>query len=293
MRPMKFAIFGNTYQAKKSTHVERLLSILDRHRAEVYICREFYQFLTDDLKLQIRQAGVFEGNDFEADMVLSIGGDGTFLKAASRVGSRNISILGINTGRLGFLADVSPEEMEDTFNDIYSNNYRIEDRSVLQVSCKEQELKGYPFGLNEIAVLKRDSSSMISIHTAINVAYLNTYQADGLVIATPTGSTAYSLSIGGPVIVPHSNTIAITPVAPHSLNVRPIVINDDWEITLDVESRSHNFLIAIDGRSETCREGSKLTIRKADYKIKVVKRQNHIFFNTLRNKMMWGADGRG
>ena len=276
MRPMKFAIFGNTYQAKKSTHVERLLSILDRHRAEVYICREFYQFLTDDLKLQIRQAGVFE-----ADMVLSIGGDGTFLKAASRVGSRNIPILGINTGRLGFLADVSPEEMEDTFNDIYSNNYRIEDRSVLQVSCKEQELKGYPFGLNEIAVLKRDSSSMISIHTAINGAYLTTYQADGLVIATPTGSTAYSLSIGGPVIVPHSNTIAITPVAPHSLNVRPIVINDDWEITLDVESRSHNFLIAIDGRS------------KADYKIKVVKRQNHIFFNTLRNKMMWGADGRG
>ena len=293
MRPMKFAIFGNTYQAKKSTHVERLLSILDRHRAEVYICREFYQFLTDDLKLQIRQAGVFEGNDFEADMVLSIGGDGTFLKAASRVGSRNIPILGINTGRLGFLADVSPEEMEDTFNDIYSNNYRIEDRSVLQVSCKEQELKGYPFGLNEIAVLKRDSSSMISIHTAINGAYLTTYQADGLVIATPTGSTAYSLSIGGPVIVPHSNTIAITPVAPHSLNVRPIVINDDWEITLDVESRSHNFLIAIDGRSETCREGSKLTIRKADYKIKVVKRQNHIFFNILRNKMMWGADGRG
>ena len=293
MRPMKFAIFGNTYQAKKSTHVERLLSILDRHRAEVYICREFYQFLTDDLKLQIRQAGVFEGNDFEADMVLSIGGDGTFLKAASRVGSRNIPILGINTGRLGFLADVSPEEMEDTFNDIYSNNYRIEDRSVLQVSCKEQELKGYPFGLNEIAVLKRDSSSMISIHTAINGAYLTTYQADGLVIATPTGSTAYSLSIGGPVIVPHSNTIAITPVAPHSLNVRPIVINDDWEITLDVESRSHNFLIAIDGRSETCREGSKLTIRKADYKIKVVKRQHHIFFNTLRNKMMWGADGRG
>ena len=293
MRPMKFAIFGNTYQAKKSTHVERLLSILDRHRAEVYICREFYQFLTDDLKLQIRQAGVFEGNDFEADMVLSIGGDGIFLKAASRVGSRNIPILGINTGRLGFLADVSPEEMEDTFNDIYSNNYRIEDRSVLQVSCKEQELKGYPFGLNEIAVLKRDSSSMISIHTAINGAYLTTYQADGLVIATPTGSTAYSLSIGGPVIVPHSNTIAITPVAPHSLNVRPIVINDDWEITLDVESRSHNFLIAIDGRSETCREGSKLTIRKADYKIKVVKRQNHIFFNTLRNKMMWGADGRG
>lgn len=293
MRPTKFALFGNTYQAKKSAHAERLLSILTRRKAEIYICREFYHFLTYDLKLDVHPAGIFDGNDFEADMVLSIGGDGTFLKAASRVGAKNIPILGINTGRLGFLADVSPEEMEETFEDIYNGSYRLEDRSVLQVSCKEQELKGYSFGLNEIAVLKRDSSSMISIHTAINGAYLTTYQADGLVIATPTGSTAYSLSIGGPVIVPHSNTIAITPVAPHSLNVRPIVINDDWEITLNIESRSHNFLIAIDGRSETCREGSRLTIRKADYNIKVVKRNNHIFFNTLRNKMMWGADNRG
>lgn len=290
---MKFALFGNTYQAKKSAHVEHLLATLQAHESEVYICREFYQFLTEHLKMRIHPAGVFDENQFEADMVLSVGGDGTFLKAASRVGKRQIPILGINTGRLGFLADVSPEEIEDTFNDIYQANYRTEDRSVLQVSCDGQELKGYPYGLNEIAVLKRDSSSMISIHTAVNGAYLTTYQADGLVIATPTGSTAYSLSIGGPIIVPHSNTVAITPVAPHSLNVRPIVINDDWEITLDVESRSHNFLVAIDGRSETCREGSRLTIRKADYNIKVVKRNNHLFFSTLRNKMMWGADNRG
>ena len=243
--------------------------------------------------MDIHVAGVFEGSDFEADIVLSMGGDGTFLKAASYVGNKNIPILGINTGRLGFLADVSPEEMEETFEDIYKGNYKIEDRSVLQASSEGQPLKGYPCGLNEIAILKRDSSSMITIHTSINGAYLTTYQADGLVIATPTGSTAYSLSIGGPVIVPHSKTIAITPVAPHSLNVRPIVINDDWEITLDVESRSHNFLVAIDGRSETCREGTRLTIRKADYKIKVIKRPNHVFFHTLRDKMMWGADGRG
>lgn len=293
MRSMKFALFGNTYQAKKSAYVERLLATLRAHQAEVYICREFYQFLTEQLQMHIAPAGVFDGNQFEADMVLSIGGDGTFLKAASRVGKRNIPILGINTGRLGFLADISPEEIEDTFNDIYQGHYRIEDRSVLQVACNGQDLKGYPYGLNEIAVLKRDSSSMISIHTAVNGNYLTTYQADGLVIATPTGSTAYSLSIGGPIIVPHSNTVAITPVAPHSLNVRPIVINDDWEITLDVESRSHNFLVAIDGRSETCREGSRLVIRKADYAIKVVKRNNHLFFSTLRNKMMWGADTRG
>lgn len=290
---MKFALFGNTYQAKKSAHVIRLLSILKQYNAVVYINREFYDFLVDEQQMDIQAAGVFEGNDFEADMVLSMGGDGTFLKAASYVGNKNIPILGINTGRLGFLADVSPEEMEDTFKDIYNHNYKVEDRSVLQVISNGQPLKGYPCGLNEIAVLKRDSSSMITIHTSINGAYLTTYQADGLVIATPTGSTAYSLSIGGPVIVPHSNTIAITPVAPHSLNVRPIVINDDWEITLDVESRSHNFLVAIDGRSETCREGTRLIIRKADYNIKVVKRPNHVFFHTLRDKMMWGADGRG
>lgn len=293
MLPKKFALFGNIYQAKKSANVLRLLSILSKHQAEVYIQKEFYQFLTKDQKMDVQAAGIFENDDFNADMVLSMGGDGTFLKAASHVGGKNIPILGINTGRLGFLADVSPEEMEETFEDIYKGNYKIEDRSVLQAFSEGLPLKGYPCGLNEIAILKRDSSSMITIHTSINGAYLTTYQADGLVIATPTGSTAYSLSIGGPVIVPHSSTIAITPVAPHSLNIRPIVINDDWEITLDVESRSHNFLVAIDGRSETCREGTRLVIRKADYNIKVVKRPNHIFFHTLRDKMMWGADGRG
>ena len=212
------------------------------------MCRDFYQFLTAELKMDVHADYLFDGDNFTADMVISIGGDGTFLKAARRVGKKGIPILGINTGRLGFLAD--------------------------------------------IAVLKRDSSSMISIRTAINGAYLNTYQADGLVIATPTGSTAYSLSVGGPIMVPHSNTVVITPVAPHSLNVRPIVIRDDWEITLDVESRSHNFLVAIDGRSETCKETTQLTIRRADYSVKVVKRFNHIFFDTLRSKMMWGADGR-
>ena len=293
IRPPKFALFGNIYQAKKSAHVLRLFSILGKHQAEVYIHKDFHQFLTKDQKMDIEVAGVFDGDDFDADMVLSMGGDGTFLKAASYVGKKNIPILGINTGRLGFLADISPEEMEETFGDIYKGNYKTEERSILQVSSESQPLKGYSCGLNEIAILKRDSSSMITIHTSINGAYLTTYQADGLVIATPTGSTAYSLSIGGPIIVPHSKTIAITPVAPHSLNVRPIVINDDCEITLDVESRSHNFLVAIDGRSETCREGTRLTIRKADYHIKIVKRPNHVFFHTLRNKMMWGADGRG
>ncbi len=289
---MKFAIFGNTYQAKKSSHAENLFRLLQRHGAQLCICREFYHFLTDDLHLNIPSADLFDEDDFVADMAISIGGDGTFLKAAARVGNKNIPILGINTGRLGFLADISPEEMEDTLAEIYNNHYKVEERSVLQLRCGSEGLMKYPYALNEIAVLKRDSSSMITIHAAINGEPLTTYQADGLIVATPSGSTAYSLSVGGPIIVPHSKTMAITPVAPHSLNVRPIVICDDWELTLDVESRSHNFLVAVDGRSESCRESTRLYISKASYSVKIVKRFNHQFFDTLRNKLMWGADIR-
>lgn len=277
---------------KKSSHAKELFRLLEKHRAELYICRDFYHFLTNDLKLEIKDATLFDGDHFEADMVISIGGDGTFLKAAGRVGRKNIPILGINTGRLGFLADVSPEEMEETFNEIHKGQYNVEERSVLQLSSNKKKMEILPYALNDIAILKRDSSSMITIHTSINDAYLATYQADGLIIATPTGSTAYSLSVGGPIIVPHSNTIAITPVAPHSLNIRPIVIRDDWKITLDVESRSHNFLVSIDGSSESFTENDRITINRADYTIKVVKRLNHVFFDTLRSKMMWGIDSR-
>ena len=289
---LRFALFGNTYQEHKSAHVTHLLEILRRRKAQICISNEFYDFLRNHTKADLSGLEVFEGNNFSADMVLSIGGDGTFLKAASRVGKKKIPILGINTGRLGFLADVLPDQMEDAFDEIYQGNYLAEPRRVLKLTCNGHVLKGYPYGLNEIAVLKRDTSSMITIHAYINGEPLNVYQADGLVISTPTGSTGYSLSVGGPILVPQSGTISLTAVAPHSLNVRPIVIRDDWEITLDVESRSHNFLIAVDGRSETCREGTRLTIKRADYYVRIVKRCHHSFFNTLREKMMWGMDGR-
>ena len=289
---MRFALFGNTYQAKKSLHAELLFRLLKQHKAELCICREFYDFLTRDVRLSLPRLELFDDDRFQADMVISLGGDGTFLKAASRVGGKGIPILGINTGRLGFLADISPEEMEETFNELYDHRYRIEERSVLRLTCDHPRLMREPYALNEIAVLKRDSSSMITIRASVGGMPLATYQADGLIVATPTGSTAYSLSVGGPIIAPDSKTIALTPVAPHSLNIRPFVICDDREITLDVESRSHNFLVAIDGRSESCRETTRLTIAKAAHTIKVVKRVNHRFFDTLRNKMMWGADVR-
>ena len=291
-RNMKFALFGNTYQEHKSAHVTHLLKILRKRDAHICISNEFYDFLRAHTRADLGGLEVFEGNKFTADMVLSVGGDGTFLKAASRVGKKGIPILGINTGRLGFLADITPDQMEETFDEIYEGKYLTEPRRVLKLTCDGHVLKGSPYALNEVAILKRDTSSMITIRAFVNNELMNLYQADGLVISTPTGSTGYSLSNGGPILVPQSGTISITAVAPHMLNVRPIVIRDNWEIKLDVESRSHNFLIAIDGRSESCREGTQLTIRRANHFVRIVKRCDHNFFNTLREKMMWGADSR-
>jgi NAD+ kinase len=293
MKNMKFAIFGNIFQSQKSVYAQKLIELLKRMNAEVVIEKQYFEFLKNNgLAEVVADIQTFTIDNINADMVISIGGDGTFLQAASKVGSKEIPILGINVGRLGFLADISPDEMEDTFREIYDHNYTVEERSVLQLISDEQILQIEPYALNEIAVMKHDSSSMISIYTTINGAYLHTYQADGLILATPTGSTAYSLSVGGPIIVPHSETIAITPIAPHSLNVRPIVIRDDWEVALKIESRSHHFLVSVDGRSVSCKDGIQLTIRRAPHTVKVVKRYNHVFFNTLRQKMMWGADGR-
>jgi NAD+ kinase len=221
-----------------------------------------------------------------------MGGDGTFLKAACRVGKKNIPILGVNMGRLGFLADISPDDIEHCLRALYNDDYAVESRALIQVEADGAPLGECSFALNDVAILKRDTASMISIRASVNGQYLNTYQADGLVISTPTGSTAYSLSNGGPIIVPGTKVFSMTAVAPHSLNVRPIVLADSSVIELDVESRSHNFLVAIDGRSEKCKEGTRIVLRRAPYDIKVVKRSDHRYFNTLREKMMWGADTR-
>ena len=291
-RKLRFAIFGNTYQPKKSVSIQKILASLSEHEADVFMEREFYDFLQNGQQLRIEVTSVFDDNDFDADFVISMGGDGTFLRAVSMVGSKETPILGINTGRLGFLADVNAHEIEHIINALYEDDFTLETRAVILVETDGQLLQGYPFALNDVAILKRDSASMISIRSNINGQYLNTYQADGLVISTPTGSTAYSLSVGGPIIVPGTKVFSMTAVAPHSLNVRPIVLPDNSVIELGVESRSHNFLVAIDGRSEKCNEGTKITLRRAPYDIKVVKRSDHRYFNTLREKMMWGADTR-
>lgn len=290
---LRFAVFGNEHQAEKSASVQRTLAHLAIHGAEVYIERTFYDFLMKDRRLSVDVAGVFDDYNFDVDFVISMGGDGTFLKAASRVGVKGTPVIGINMGRLGFLADIPSVEIEDALDDVLNGKFTIENHAVIQIETDAEAISGSPYALNDIAILKRDNASMISVRACINGEYLVTYQADGLVVSTPTGSTAYSLSNGGPIIVPKAGILCLTPVAPHSLTIRPIVIPDDSEITLTVESRSHNYLVAVDGRSERLREGTKVTIRKAPHSIRMIKRDSRRYFSTLREKLMWGADNRG
>lgn len=291
-KKLRFAIFGNEYQARKSASIQKVLDVLTAHQSEIYMDRPFYEFLTQVVGLKVRVSGLFDDYNFDVDFCISMGGDGTFLKTASRVGAKCIPILGINTGHLGFLADVGPTEIEEALGLVYAGAYVVEEQTVIKIEADGEPIEGNPYALNDIALLKRDMASMIAIRTCINGDYLVTYQADGLIVTTPTGSTAYSLSNGGPIMVPQTRTLCLTAVAPHSLNIRPIVIPDDCEITLEVESRSHNFLVAIDGRSEKLLEGTKVTIRKAPFSAHVMKRQGQRYFSTLREKMMWGMDGR-
>ena len=293
-RKLKFALFGNEFQAKKSASIQKVLDTLDALEAEVVMEKVFYEFLlqTGSFNGQSRDVAVFEGDDFEADFAISIGGDGTFLKTASRVGTKGIPIVGVNIGRLGFLADVRDDEIETAFHALYTGNFRVEEHAVIQLSNVEPAADVVPYALNDIAVLKRDNASMITIRAHVDGAPLVTYQADGLIISTPTGSTAYNLSNGGPIMLSQTGVLCLTPVAPHSLNIRPIVVPDSCVIELEVESRSHNFLVAIDGRSATFDEGTRISIGKASHKVKIVKRESENFFSTLREKMMWGKDVR-
>jgi NAD+ kinase len=292
MHKLRFALFGNVFQAKKSASVQELLSLLKEQQAEILIDEPFHHYLQSELQIQIPAVRLIRGDDFAADYVISMGGDGTFLEAARRVGDKQIPILGVNMGRLGFLADITPDELPAAIRQIYDGDVHVEERSVLQLEYDKGNPEGYPFALNEVAVLKRDMSSMISIRVAINGEYLTTYQADGLIINTPTGSTGYALSVGGPIMQPGSHTLGIVPVAPHSLTVRPVMLTDDSVITLSVSARTHRFLVALDGRSEKCTEGIQLTIRRAPYQVKILKRPDQSFFRTLRMKLMWGTDVR-
>jgi len=289
---MKVAVFGNIFRPDLMGHLKIIFDFFGHKGISVLVCPELHDFIQEHGDCCMDTAAVIENDDFEADYALSIGGDGTFLSTAAHVGNKNIPILGINTGRLGFLADVPGDNMIPALEALLKNNFYIEERTLLAVSTSDDTVFDYPFALNEVSVLKQDSSSMISINTHLNGEAIHTYQADGLLISTPTGSTAYSMSVGGPLVVPQAQNFLLSPVASHSLNVRPLVVPDTWIIELDVKSRSRCFQLALDGRTSILNETTKIKITKADFTIKIIKQMNQTFFHTLRNKLMWGMDKR-
>jgi NAD+ kinase len=290
---MRVAIFGNNYKKENLGLLSTLFGVLEKKKASVFIEKSFYEFISQHIDFTPNAEILDADTDFSADLAVSIGGDGTFLKTADYVGSKGIPIIGINTGRLGFLADIAHDDIIGPFEKILDNEFMIEERSMLQMHCgKKCKADCKNMALNEIAIMKQDTSSMITINVHINNQHMFSYEADGLIISTPTGSTAYSMSLGGPIVVPDAKIIILSPIAPHSLTVRPLVITDDSDIRLEVLSRTNLFLAAVDGRSEVFNQNNVLHIKKADYNIKVVKQQDHDFFNTLRNKLMWGVDKR-
>mgnify|MGYP003637562048 FL=1 len=226
------------------------------------------------------------------DVVISIGGDGTLLDTISLIGAYETPVLGINTGRMGFLATIAKEDIDAAVKDLLENRYSLEDRSLVRLESSVPLFKGLNFGLNEFTIHKRDTSSMITVHTYIDGDYLNSYWADGLIVSTPTGSTGYSLSCGGPLISPLAKNFVITPVSPHNLNVRPIVVSDDSEISFKIEGRSEKFLVSLDSRSTPIDASVELKIKKEIFVAKLVKFHNYSFFDTLRQKLNWGYDMR-
>lgn len=289
---MKFAIFGNKHQTKKSLSIEKLFDAITRHGDTYAIDKAFYDFLCDEHIAQPQPQEIITGNDFTADIAISFGGDGTLLRTASRVGNKAIPVLGINAGRLGFLTASSNEGIDDIIEKVHNGDYDIDKRILIEASTDGEELKSYPCALNEIAIMKHDSSSMITLKATINGCDTITYQADGLIVATPTGSTGYSLSVGGPIIAPEAGVLTLTPIAPHSLTARPLIVSDSTTIEISVSSRSGNYLIAIDGRNESCNESTAVTIRKAGYSQLIIRHRCHSFIQNLQEKLMWGADIR-
>ncbi len=233
-------------------------------------------------------------NDFSSgiDLAISVGGDGTFLKTVSFIRSSGVPIMGINTGRLGFLANTSFSNLEETLEKVKLKDYSFQKRSLLSVETENNIFGEDHFALNELALHKKDTASMITVHASLDGKYLNSYWADGLIVATPTGSTAYSLSCGGPIITPGCEVHILSPIAPHNLNVRPVVVPDHMPIELTVEGRDRSYLLTLDSQSKVVKNGTVVRLKKADFMINVIKFEENNFLDTIRNKMMWGLDRR-
>lgn len=293
---MKVAIFGQFYQNTTSPIIERLFSFLEKNKVEIVLERNFASILSEN-NFTIKHYTQFNSYldlNSSFDMLISVGGDGTFLKAATLVRNSGIPILGINAGRLGFLATVQQDNIEVFFQLILEKKYNISKRTLLSLTCTPdvEAISELNFAMNEVTVSRKDTTSMITIETYLNGEYLNSYWADGLIISTPTGSTGYSMSCGGPILTPEADCLVITPIAPHNLNARPLVIPDNTEVRLKVSGREENYLVSLDSRIAAVKNEAILTIKKTPYKINMVEIPEETFLKTLRNKLLWGEDKR-
>ena len=290
---MKIALFGNEFSPTYIKYIKHLIQKLENENIEILVQQQFYDFLQENISFSenIQTYDRISDQD-RVDFLFSIGGDGTLLRAVTYVRESNIPILGINTGRLGFISSISTDQIDDAVDHVLNGDYKIRSRTLLELETENNLFGTTNFALNEVAIVKKDTSSMIRIDAFIDDEFLNSYWADGLLISTPTGSTGYSLSCGGPIILPGTKNVIIAPIAPHNLNVRPIIINEKSKIRLKVEDRDQLALVSLDSRSRAFDSSLELIIKKADFKINLIEPKDHSFINTIRTKLMWGSDKR-
>lgn len=294
MHHIRAAIYGKSFEEHCTPHIQQLLDRLTFMYGQLCIYEPFYDFLKPRIKMP-KNVSVYTKKDTcpkDVAFVFSVGGDGTFLNATSFVRDSETPIIGINTGRLGFLAQIPIYQIEEALEAIENGEYDVDKRTTIKVDSKETVAGDVNFALNEVTIHKKDTSSMITVHVYIDGEYLNTYWSDGLIVATPTGSTAYNLSVGGPIIWPDSDTFVISPISPHNLTARPIIIPDSKVITLRVEGRTKHFMMALDSRSETIEGNQMIVIKKNNFGINLVRMKGRTFSNTLREKLNWGVDKR-
>jgi len=291
---MRVAVYSRTFDQDFLQHIKDFFHCLGEYRFEVYVYTEFLHFLKQRFDYVPSYHDTFTGyqdirNDI--DFVFSIGGDGTLLDTVALVRDTGIPVIGINSGKLGFLASISKDCIKEAIGSLYHGNYTTEERTLLSMDSDNRELDRFGYALNDITVQKKESE-MITVHVYLNGSFLNSYWADGLIIATPTGSTAYSLSVGGPIVLPNSQNFIISPISPHNLTVRPIVVPDNSEILLRPEGRSSRYLVSMDHRHRVIEGTTNMRIRKAPFTMRVLRLENTSFYSTLRTKLMWGVDKR-
>ncbi|MEQ8245313.1 NAD kinase [Fulvivirga sp.] len=290
---MKIGIYGKQFGAETLQLIKDVLAILSANSTDIIVSEHFHKILKRH-KLNSDSFNVYStGDDISSlDALITLGGDGTLLDAVTHVGNGNVPLLGINTGRLGFLATTSKENIESSLEELFEQKYQFDERSLIELKTDDKLFNGYNFALNDFAILKKDTSSMIVVHAYIDDEFLNAYWADGLIVSTPTGSTGYSISCGGPLVLPHSENFVLTPVSPHNLTVRPIIVPDNSKLSFTIEGRSKNYLVSLDSRITTVDDSVKFNVQKANFKIKLIQLKDNNYFKTLRQKLNWGLDVR-